>query len=386
MRVRASIDFWREIGASPLILRWIREGVRIDWLHRPPSPFHHGVSRTQPEHREWLTAECDRCLLTGAFVRATCLDYVSKAFIVEHNGKKRLVFNLKHLNDYCVKRQCRFGSLSALRRTLHEGDLMWSIDLTDAYHHVGIYEPHQKYFTFAIETARGVEYFSTGALNFGWCRSPQIFTDIMKPIIAYLRNPPPGLPVASVLPWLDDFLMSCNGLFADAIRARDFSFDTLERCGVRRNVTKGQPEPSTMLFDHLGYGIDSAAMRFLLTTKRERKLRLVTSALLRWAARSRRLVRVAVDAFAQLWADESLVWAHPPPALLPQLVQLLEATPSASAIVCVPHWPGSQWFRPLAELSAEMLVFPPGSLQRVAFDAPALLAQWGVAAFRVLPR
>jgi hypothetical protein len=94
----------------------------------------------------------------------------------------------------------------------------------------------------------------------------------------------------------------------------------------------------------------------------------------------------SADAFAQLWADESLVWAHPPPALLPQLLQLLEATPSASAIVCVPHWPGSQWFRPLAELSAEMLVFPPGSLQRVAFDAPALLAQWGVAAFRVLPR
>ena len=179
MRVRASINFWREIGASPLILRWIREGVRIDWLHRPPPPFHHGVSRTKPEHVEWLTAECDRCLLTGAFVRATCFDFVSKAFIVEHNGKKRLVFNLKHLNNFCVKRQCRFGSLSALRRTLHEGDMMWSIDLTVAYHHVGIYEPHQKFFTFAIETARGVEYFSTGALNFGWCRSPQIFTDFM---------------------------------------------------------------------------------------------------------------------------------------------------------------------------------------------------------------
>ena len=61
-------------------------------------------------------------------MRATCFDHVSnlvsKAFIVEHNGKKRLVFNLKHLNDFCVKRQCWFGSLSALRRTLHEGDLM----------------------------------------------------------------------------------------------------------------------------------------------------------------------------------------------------------------------------------------------------------------------
>jgi hypothetical protein len=626
--VRASAAFWAEIGAPRHVLRWIREGVRIDWLDQPPPPFNHGISRTRPEHRAWATTECDRCLQTGAFVRAQTFDYISKAFIVEHNGKKRLVFNLKHLNNFCVKRICRFGSLTALRRTLHEGDLMWSIDLSDAYHHVGVYEPHQRYFTFAIETTRGVEYFSTGALNFGWCRSPQVFTEFMKPIVAYLRNPSPSQPAARVLPWLDDFMFSFRGSLAETIPVRDHSFSTLERCGITRNVTKGQPEPSTLLYDHLGYGIDSAAMRFLLTEKRERKLRLRTSALLRSAARARRLVRKrelvsllglaqssdlalplvrlwlraawddstsspgwtgrvrlsrqtladlhqftqlrrskhvgkpiallpdtavahvdagpygwggrlqrghppqwgfwtpseaalhitwrelravrlfilrhlgelagrrlllhedntgvvamvhsltskspmlmdelrllvevlsthdislraqyirsadnwdadyqsrmvrpheyrialevfeqlsatwgacsvdafaseatallprfwaeadgsaaeAVDAFAQPWASEALVWAHPPPALLPQLVQLLEASPSASAIVCVPHWPGSPWFRPLAELSSEMLLFPPGSLQRVAFDAPPMLDQWGVAAFRVLPR
>jgi hypothetical protein len=627
-RVREHISFWREIGAPPHVLRWIREGVRIDWMAGPPEPFHQGISRIKPEHREWLTAECDRCLLTGAFTRATCFDYVSKAFVVEHNGKKRLVFNLKHLNEYCVKRTCRFGSLAALRRTLHQGDLMWSIDLSDAYHHVGIHQDHQKYFTFAVETSRGVEYFSTSALNFGWCRSPQIFTEFMKPIVAYLRNPSADAPAARVLPWLDDFMFSFSGSLSEAISVRDHSFDTLTRCGVTRNATKGQPEPSTLLYDHLGYGIDSAAMRFLLTDKRERKLRLRTSALLRSAARARRLVskrelvsllglaqssdlalplvrlwlrsawddaasrpgwtgRVrlsrqtltdlanlttlrgskhvgrpivllpdtavahvdagpygwggrlqrnhppqsgfwepseaamhitwrelravrffilrhlgelagrrlllhedntavvamvhsltsrspalmaelrllvkllsehdislraryirsadnweadyqsrmvrpheyrlarsifetlserwgacsvdafsseataqlprfwaetagsaaeAVDAFAQPWADEPLVWAHPPPALLPQLVQLLEYTPTASAIVCAPYWPGSPWFRPLCDLASEILIFPPGSLERVAFDAPARLAQWSVAAFRVTPR
>ena len=64
----------------------------------------------------------------------------------------------------------------------------------------------------------------------------------------------------------------------------------------------------------------------------------------------------------------------------------MNATPAASAIVCAPHWPGSPWFRPLAELSSEILLFPQGSLQRVAFDAPPMLAHWGVAAFRVPPR
>ena len=199
MRVRASIDFWREIGASPLVLRWIREGVRIDWLHRPPPPFHQGISRTKPEHLEWLTAECDRCLLTGAFVRATCFDFVSKAFIVEHNGKKRLVFNLKHLNDYCVKRQCRFGSLSALRRTLHDGDLMWSIDLTDAYHHVGIYEPHQKYFTFAIDGALLARYFAARARV-----SPQL------PEFAFQLPGEQRPTTACMERWLDHALTRCR--------------------------------------------------------------------------------------------------------------------------------------------------------------------------------
>ena len=49
----------------------------------------------------------------------------------------------------------------------------------DAYHHIGIHEDDQRYFTFEIETGDGPpEYFSTSALNFGWCRSPQIFTEV----------------------------------------------------------------------------------------------------------------------------------------------------------------------------------------------------------------
>ena len=314
-QVRSKLAAWRQIGAPSHVLRWLREGVRCEWLAEPPPPFHHGVSRVAAEDREWISHERDRCLQTGAWRRATCFEYVSKAFVVTHNGKRRLVFNLKHVNSFHVKRACRFGSLSSLRRMMHEGDWMWSIDLSDAYHHIGIHEDDQKYFTFAIETDKGVEYFSTSALNFGWCRSPQVFTDVMKPLVAYLRNPAvarrssasqPGLlapqqpwgprapdtslPAPRVLPWLDDFAFFLTGSRAEARAARDFSFVTLELLGITRNVSKGQPEPSHMLHDHLGYGIDSASMRFLLTAKREQKLRLGATSLLGHAARHRRLV------------------------------------------------------------------------------------------------
>ena len=168
-----------------------------------------------------------------------------------------------------------------------------------------------------------MEYFSTSALNFGWCRSPQIFTDVMKPVVAYLRNPsiarggpitdgftvsdlgllapqqPQGpcapmvsqQPAPRVLPWLDDFAFFLTGSREEALSARDSSFTTLALLGITRNVGKGQPEPSTLLHDHLGHGIDSARMlRFLLTSKRESKLRASATAILCHAARHRRLV------------------------------------------------------------------------------------------------
>lgn len=89
----------------------------------------------------------------------------------------------------------------------------------------------------------------------------------------------------------------------------------------------------------------------------------------------------AVDAFSQEWRGEQ-VWAHPPPGLLLQLVQLLEET-GASAHVCAPHWPSAAWYPLLLELSSEHVVLPPGSLERVAADAPPRLASWPVAVFRV---
>ena len=98
-RVRARIAQWRRIGAPKRVLRWIREGVRLAWLDGPPPPFHHGVSRVPEEDRAWAKAEVARCLQTGAFVPATCFDHVSRAFIVTHNGKRRLVLNFKEINS-----------------------------------------------------------------------------------------------------------------------------------------------------------------------------------------------------------------------------------------------------------------------------------------------
>ena len=96
---------WRAIGASRQVLQWLGEGVRIPWNERgAPAPFHHGVASFSPAERSWLSAERDRCLLTGAWRRATDRRFVSRAFVTYHKGKPRLVIDLRWLNEHCEKR------------------------------------------------------------------------------------------------------------------------------------------------------------------------------------------------------------------------------------------------------------------------------------------
>ena len=78
--------------------------------------------------------------------------------------------------------------------------------------------------------------------------------------------------------------------YAAACDARDWVWSVFERLGLKRNAQKGQPDPTQLLNDHLGYGIDSARGLFLLTAKREAGLAAQATELICRSARQRRLV------------------------------------------------------------------------------------------------
>jgi len=224
-RLRERISAWAQAGASKRVLTWLRDGVQISWNEKGAPPhFHHGVSTFTAAERAWLTLEKQRCLASGAWAPATHLTHVSRTFVAYHNGKPRLVIDLRFINTHTRKRACRYETLSTLRRMIQARDWMFSVDLTDAYHHIPFHPSSVHYFTFGIETLTSAgavctEYFHTPVLNFGWTNSPSIFTEIMRVPVAYIRRPPlnsslrPGI---RVLPYLDDF-----AFFVDATSSND---------------------------------------------------------------------------------------------------------------------------------------------------------------------
>ena len=323
--MRRSIAAWKHAGASKKVLAWIRDGVRVQWEKCPPAPFHHGVSRFSEKHQAWLADELPRCLATGAWRYATTATHVSRAFIVEHNGKLRVVFNLKHLNEYCRKRSVRYEPLSAMRRDSERYDWMWSIDLTDAYHHVGIHSDDIHYFTFELEICGTVHRLCTPTLNFGWTNSPAIFTEICKVPVRQLRSgglgassfgtrssqTPPHEPIG-VRPWLDDFAFSMRGTRppdhvrepkppSSVLQARDRSLRVFDGLGLQRNVGKCELVPRMGLEAYLGFKIDTRRGLFLLTPRRVLKLKKAAHTMLRLqASGSRRVPAKALAAFQGL--------------------------------------------------------------------------------------
>ena len=78
--LRRRIAAWRAAGASPQILRWIREGARCEWLDQPPPPYDLGVSFTgtskpsTPAESAFLESEITRMLGLGALRHAPRLE------------------------------------------------------------------------------------------------------------------------------------------------------------------------------------------------------------------------------------------------------------------------------------------------------------------------
>lgn len=332
-RLRKRVAAWESAGAGQKVLQWIREGVPISWRAGPPPPFHKGVSceGVTGGQRDFLVDELARLERAGAIQRVpdrgSHVSHVTRMFMVPKPpavDKWRLVLDLRHLNSYCVDRKVRFETLKNLRRLVRPDDWMFSFDLKDGYHAIGIHPRDRKYFTFVVE---GVGTFQYCALNFGWNASPYVFVKVMRTLVRALRSPTPEGPLnplhsqfpdlvetgMRVLPYMDDFLGLCDSR-ESALTARAYTEAVLERLGLSRNVDKGQWEP-VQRAEHLGVGIDTASGLFFVPPAKLTRISRMAKDLLCRASRCARRVPVR-DLAAFCGLTQSLYLAIPPARFL----------------------------------------------------------------------
>ena len=318
--MRRKLAAWKAIGASPKLLRWIKEGVSIPFLHGPPQRYHQGISFTDmtPDQFEFMSKELPRLFQEGGMESGNCNGWVSRAFLVPKPPKAdgtlcwRIVVDLRHLNLFCQKFRLKLETLKRLRYLGRPGDYCFSIDLQDGFYAMGLVPKDRAYMTFEIPQplADSCGFKNTlvqlCGLPMGWTLSPYYFVKMMEPVFRYLRSPMFSdrnshqryrrhvlhlrRRGCRLLPFMDDILFLCSSR-AVALELREQVVDLLERVGLSRNPKKGQWDPGQQIH-HLGLDIDFQRCEFRAPKDKLAKISSQAHDLLCRAARNKRSVPV----------------------------------------------------------------------------------------------
>ena len=189
--------------------------------------------------------------------------YLSSLFLVpKKGGGQRPVVNLKPLNQFLPYEHFKMEGIHMVRDLLRKGDFMVKIDLKDAYFTVPLCLAHQKFVRFSWE---GTLY-EFACLPFGLSIAPRVFTKIMKPVVALLRQ----LGIRLII-YLDDLLIMAQSKEMLNCHAST-TLHLLENLGFMINYLKSVLIPATTM-EFLGFLIDSQAMTLALPRDKVRKVK-----------------------------------------------------------------------------------------------------------------
>ena len=117
-------------------------------------------------------------------------------------GRFRLIINTRYVNEHMVKTQFKFEGPKDLADMAEKWDHVVSFDLTSGYYHVELH-PHTRTYTGFEWKDR---YYYYNYFPFGFATSPWVFSEVTRELVMFWRKG--GI---SVLPYLDDFIVSKKG-------------------------------------------------------------------------------------------------------------------------------------------------------------------------------
>ena len=267
-RVALCVDYWAKFTTDPVVLRYVR-GVELDFEEDMPeqgSPM--PEMRFSTAEREFVREEIISLLQKRVISRVDHVDgeFISNIFIVEKSepGKYRMILNLKRLNKYLKKAHFKMDCLANAISLIVPNCTFHSFDFSDAYYSIKIAPHHRKYLRFYFEG----QLYEYSVIPNGLTSGPRIFTKMMKVVLAYLRKEHD----ISISGFLDDQIMCHYDGTEDAMKKGKLAAIHFQKCGFTISIPKSVAEPGVTRIAHLGFILDSVAMRAFLSDKKTAKL------------------------------------------------------------------------------------------------------------------
>ena len=244
-------DNWESINASSQVLNII-SGYEIPFV-KEPYQYHHPITQANSyEERILIEEEINNLLAKDAIeeIPMSELYYSSSMFLVtKKSGGKRPVLNLKPLNKFVPNQTFKMEGIHLLKDFLKPNYFMTKLDLSDAYYSIPIDKHSRHYLQFIFEG----KLYQFKVLVFGLNTAPRIFSECMKPVVAFIRSK--GI---LIIIYLDDILLAAR-TYHECLCQTNFAIDLLESLGFCINCKKSQLIPSQHI-PFLGFVVDSTTM------------------------------------------------------------------------------------------------------------------------------
>ena len=163
------------------------------------------------------------------------------------NGGWRPIIDLSSLNVFVHCPSFTMETPRSILRALQQGQWLTSLDLKDAYFHIGIHPADRRYLRFCHN---GTSWQFT-VLPFGLSTSPRVFTKILKPVLAYAH-----LHRVKLHMYLDDWLLN-PGTHQEAHEQTSWLRSLCQKLGLVINLEKSDLIPS-QVSTYLGIELDTS--------------------------------------------------------------------------------------------------------------------------------
>jgi len=236
------------------------QGLKVDFVNAPIQVNPRITPSFGIQRNKIIQDEVDTLLSKGAIAPVDPVkgQFISTIFLVDKkSGGKRPVINLKSLNQFVDTKHFKMSGLKTVLSQIKQGDLLFTLDLSDAYFSIPIQADFKKYFRFIWKG----QIYEFQVMPFGLSSAPWIFTKVTKPLMAFLHSR--GLR-SSI--YIDD----CIGMVQnhDLVNVhRDLMVKTFQDVGFVINFKKSSLVPEFRKI-YLGFIIDTMLMKVFLSQEK----------------------------------------------------------------------------------------------------------------------
>jgi hypothetical protein len=139
-RLKANIQFWKNIDACKFIIDTIDYGYRIPFYSLPQSKFSRN-NRSALQEDEFVRSAIADLLESGMVSEEYEMPYVTNPLSVSVNscGKRRLISDLREVNKHIWKQSVKYDDIRTALLYVEKNKWCFKFDNTSAYHHVNIF-------------------------------------------------------------------------------------------------------------------------------------------------------------------------------------------------------------------------------------------------------